>query len=246
MSEASPRVLVGVLNTLRDLEILKMQGWYRIPLAFAPKQLYDYVAFYQPAAFGGEGKRIAHFGPVKKREIVKRIDLLPNEIDHPRAQNEYLKLTLEHLVTLPSPIRNIIPRRVTFGFTTLERLLHAHELLALFDIPRTEQIVAVALAQEGIPIRPEVTITGPRKRVRVDLVIDCQQGQIAIECDNRRAHQLQVQKLRDRQKDRWLRDRGWRVIRLSEQAITNRLDQCLARIRAAIASLGGVRREPLL
>lgn len=238
--EKSPRVLVGVLNTPRDLEILKNEGWYRIPLAAAPKQDYEYVAFYQPAVFGREGKRIAHFGPIKTRETVKRIVLLPHEVSHPRAEADYLKITLEHLVTLPHPIRNIIPRRVTFGFTTLSRLLAAHELLALFDVPRTEQIVAVALAQEGIATRPEVTISGKRKRVRVDLVIDCQKGKIAIECDNRRAHLSQSQKLKDRRKDAWLRRRGWRVIRLSEERISKQLDACLNWIKKEVNSLGGL------
>lgn len=238
--EESPRVLVSVLKTPRDLEILKTQGWYRIPLAYVPKKPFRYVAFYQPASFGRDGKRIAHFGPIKTQEVVKRIDLLPDEPNHPRAQNDYLKITLEQLVTLPYPIRNIIPRRVTFGFTTLARLLAARELLALFDIPRTEQIVAVALAQIDIPTRPEVTITSKRKRVRVDLVIDCREGKIAIECDNRRAHYSPKQKRRDRQKNAWLRQHGWRVIRLSERTITYRITRSLDRIRQMIQVLGGV------
>lgn len=237
--QSSPTVLVGVLKNPRDLAILENDLWYRIPLASAPKRPYDYVAFYQPAAFGQEGKRIAYFGPISRREVVRRIDLLPDETHHPRAHDPYLKITLEHLVTLPHPIRNIIPRRLTFGFTTLKRLLESHELLKLFGIPPTEQMVASALAQRGIPVTPEYTINQNKQRYRVDLAIFCQKGNIAIECDNRRAHRSPTQRARDRRKDAWLRRRGWRVIRLKEHQIIEHLDLCLEWIEGSIDTLGG-------
>ena len=46
-------VLVALLPHPRDLEIARVLGWYRIPLATAPKVIaVDWLAFYQPAAFG--------------------------------------------------------------------------------------------------------------------------------------------------------------------------------------------------
>ncbi|HEY5117961.1 MAG TPA: hypothetical protein VII90_00745, partial [Anaerolineales bacterium] len=48
-------VLIAVLNNLRDFEVLRLLGWYRIPLRCAPKIVsVDVVAFYQTAEFRGE------------------------------------------------------------------------------------------------------------------------------------------------------------------------------------------------
>ena len=46
-------VLVALCKTPRDLEICRLLGWYRIPLASAPKTLrVDWLALFLPAAFG--------------------------------------------------------------------------------------------------------------------------------------------------------------------------------------------------
>jgi len=52
-------ILVCLLPSPRDLEIARLLGWYRIPLRTAPKVVaVDYLAFYQPSAFGGRGGQI--------------------------------------------------------------------------------------------------------------------------------------------------------------------------------------------
>ena len=52
-------ILVAVLNDPRDMEIVRLLGWYRIPLRTAPKVVaVDYIAFYQTSAFGEERWRI--------------------------------------------------------------------------------------------------------------------------------------------------------------------------------------------
>jgi len=49
--EADDLVLVAILPKPRDLEIARVLGWYRIPLATAPKTIrVDWIAFYQTAA----------------------------------------------------------------------------------------------------------------------------------------------------------------------------------------------------
>ena len=48
-------VLVAVVKTPRDLEIARVLGWYRIPLARAPGTMrVDWIAFFLGAAFGPE------------------------------------------------------------------------------------------------------------------------------------------------------------------------------------------------
>ena len=46
-------ILVAFVKTPRDLEIARVLGWYRIPLARAPGTMrVDWLAFFQGAPFG--------------------------------------------------------------------------------------------------------------------------------------------------------------------------------------------------
>jgi hypothetical protein len=117
---ADSLLLVAVMPDPRDLEIARLLGWYRVRLKSAPKVLeVDYVAFYQPAAFGEEhGGRIEHFAGLRGHELVTRRELFRDEIDHPRASEEYYKLALGPLETLPHPILAGKWKRITFLYTT--------------------------------------------------------------------------------------------------------------------------------
>ncbi len=120
-------VLVAVINQPRDLEIARLLGWYRIPLAKAPKVVaVDYLAFYQTAAFGAEKWRIQTIAPVLGHELTTRAELLRDESDHPRAQATYYKLQLGPLQQLPRPILAKSWRQITFFYTTGEYLQHAN------------------------------------------------------------------------------------------------------------------------
>ncbi|HIP95651.1 MAG TPA: hypothetical protein EYH32_00365, partial [Anaerolineae bacterium] len=78
-------VLVAVINNLRDFEIARDQGWYRIPVNRAPRRLgADYLAFYQTKVFGAEGWAVNYYAPVLRVRLARRRDLLPAEADHPR------------------------------------------------------------------------------------------------------------------------------------------------------------------
>jgi len=235
-------VLVGVLKSKRDLRLLLHEQWYRIPVAFFPKRAFTHIAFYQPAAFGRCGKRIEYVARVAGKEILRRIELLPRESEHPRAQDEYVKITLCRIRKLAKPIKNIIPRRVSFGFTTLRALRSARDILELYDVPKTEQILAKRLAASGIQTAAERTVSARGKHCRVDLAVSCARGALAIECDNDKAHASAAQKQRDEWKDRFLSRLGWRVLRFTEQDIIERLDRCAARVQNEIRSLGGIMR----
>lgn len=237
---ANAIVLVAVLKSEADLKYLLTDHWYRIPVAFAPKQTYSHVAFYQPASFGKTGKQIRYYAKVLTREIVKRRDLLPDELDHPRSDTLYHKLVFRNIHTLKVPIKNIVPRRVTFGLVPLTRFFRAHDLLELYGIPPTEQIVRAALGEFGVPVLPEVPIRYSTGRWRIDLVVQCRLGDLAIECDNTKAHRSKVQQAKDQRKDLNLRYHGWRVIRVTDQDVFDHPKETLARLRAAIASLGGL------
>jgi hypothetical protein len=126
LPEPNSLILVAVLNDRRDLEIARLLGWYRIPLRSAPKVVaMDYLAFYQTGAFGEERWQIQYVAPVRGHELTKRLELLRDEPDHPRAGEEYYKIQLGPLLRLPKPVPAGKWRRITFFYTTGEYLLRA-------------------------------------------------------------------------------------------------------------------------
>src|SRR3989338_140424 len=231
-------VLVCVLKNKRDLRIMLKKNWYRIPIAYLPRRKFTHLAFYQPVEFGRFGKRIQYYARVKNRTVAKRIDLLPKEQAHPRAHDDYLQIELAWIKKLAYPIKNIVPRRVSFGFTTLKSLLKAGDLLELYGVSPTEQIVERGLQKLSIKTEKEFSVSKGGKRYRLDLAIFCRNGRIAIECDNLKAHSG-VQIAKDKKKDEFLKRNGWHVIRLKEQDITERLKYCLGLVVKAVDNLGG-------
>jgi hypothetical protein len=122
-------VLVCLLPTPRDLEIARLLGWYRIPLRTAPKVVaVDYLAFYQPSAFGERGGKIEFIAEVRGHELTTRGELLKDEADHPRSREEYYKVQIGGLEKLKEPILADKWRRITFLYTTGEYLLKAKSL----------------------------------------------------------------------------------------------------------------------
>ena len=264
--EPKRKVLVAVLKGKEDLPLLLEGKWYRIPMASLPKRTFTHVAFYQPACFGKDGKRIVYYARALKREIRKRVELLPEEHRHPAAESDYLKMSFERIEKLEHPIRNIVPRRVSFGFTDLKTLRSAKDILELYHVPPTEQIIEQELRMLGIPFTSQYRVSssphqlrrgadrvppkplakgesarrgGGVKKYRLDLAIFCKDGQVAIECDNDKAHGGKLQKAKDKEKDAFLQKLGWRVVRLSEEAIMERLERSVRRIERTVRMLGG-------
>ncbi len=122
-------VLVCLLPTPRDLEIARLLGWYRIPLRTAPKVVaVDYLAFYQPSAFGNRGGQIEYVTPVRGHELTTRGELLKDEADHPHAKEEYYKIQIGALEKLKQAVVTERWKRITFLYTTGEHLLKAKTL----------------------------------------------------------------------------------------------------------------------
>lgn len=164
-------ILVCLLPTPRDLEIARLLGWYRIPLRTSPKVVaVDYLAFYQPAAFGQRGGQIEYVAQVKGHELTTRGELLKDEVNHPRAREEYYKIQIGALEKLPQPITADKWKRLTFLYTTGEYLLNAKTLndlivdgderqllwQSLRERAENEQLYKVDLPEADIP--PEVLI----------------------------------------------------------------------------------------
>jgi hypothetical protein len=130
MSPQSPApealLLVVVMNDPRDFDIARLLGWYRIPLRSAPKVVaVDYLAFYQTAAFGEDKWQIRNIAPVRGVELARRAELIQDEPDHPRANQEYYKIQIGSLIPINPPIRTGDWKRITFLYTTGEYFNHA-------------------------------------------------------------------------------------------------------------------------
>jgi hypothetical protein len=132
-------ILVALIPRPRDLEIARLLGWYRVPLRHAPKVInVDYLAFYQDAAFGEDHRwRIESIAAVKGHELTTRAELLRDEPDHPRAREEYYKIQLGPLESLPHPILSGKWKRLTFLYTTGALLRSAQTLQDL--VVRSEE-----------------------------------------------------------------------------------------------------------
>lgn len=227
-------VLVAVLKNKRDLNLLLKENWYRIPIAHLPTRPFKYLAFYQPTIFGRQGKQIKYYAKVLNTQTKIRKDLLPSENEHPRASEQYLKIKVAKIKELAKPIKNIIPRRIYFGFITLNQLLKSKNILELYNIPPTEQIVERMLKRAGIKATSQYPTSVKGRRFCLDFAIFCPNKKIAIECDNKKAHRSPSQRLKDKIKDKTLRQAGWTVIRLKEDEIMSNLPSCLARIQKTI------------
>ena len=171
MLQPTSLILVCLLPSPRDLEIARLLGWYRIPLRNAPKVVaVDYLAFYQPSAFGERGGQIEFISEVRGHELTTRGELLKDEADHPRAKEEYYKIQIGGLEKLKETIVADKWKRITFLYTTGEYLLKAktlndlvvdgdeRQLLwhSLRERAETEQLYKTDLPQVDIP--PEVLI----------------------------------------------------------------------------------------
>jgi len=133
-SEHEERVLIVVVPRARDWERLQTEHWYRIPVKRAPSRVgVDYLAFYHTSVFADLRWTITYYAPVRRYRIVRRVDLLPDEETHPRAQDLYYKVEIGRLQRLSRPIVSRRLRRVTFIATTMSRLLRAREINDLWD-----------------------------------------------------------------------------------------------------------------
>ena len=129
MIKPTDLILVCVLPSPRDLEIAHLLGWYRIPFHSAPKVVAgDALAFYQPGTFGESGGRTEFLAPVRGYELTTRAELLQDNLEHPRAGEEYFKIQLGPLERLAHPVVADRWKRLTFLYTTGEYLLKARTL----------------------------------------------------------------------------------------------------------------------
>jgi len=165
-------ILVAYLPSMRDLEIARLLGWYRIPLRTAPKIIsVDFLAFYQPHVFGDRKWCIETVAPVRGHELATRAELFHEEADNPKAHEEYFKIQLGPLVSLAAPIRARKWKRVTFFYTTGEYLNQAKTINDLVVLAEERKLLWQALRERGSQSQVYRAADLPEMDVDPDLLV---------------------------------------------------------------------------
>jgi len=237
--------LVAIVPRKKDWKILKEKHWYRIPIKSAPKiatQL-RYLAFYQPKIFREEKWAVNYYAKIKDLEIVKRLELLPDEPKHIRAMANYYKFTIEELKRLPHPIPSKRWRRIVFIPTTLDRLMNAKEINDLYDISPIEEKIYEILKEDEVPAERQLFVHEGANTYCLDFGIFCKEGKIDVECDGKAYHTTQEDREEDRLRNNELASYGWIVLRFTGSEINQNVRKCVKKIKNAIMSLKGISNE---
>ena len=226
--DADDVVLVALVNQPRDLELVRTECWYRIPVKHAPAHFTQarFVAFYLTKSFAEQKWSICEYAPVRGHELVRRRDLFPEQVDHVRADDAYYKLQLGPLIALPRPIVSRSGRRVLFLWTTGDKFLRAVEINDLFGKSQADDALWNVLKESRIGAERQIFAHDARSRYRIDFWIPCALGSLAII-------------LADRPR-RLPKGKKWRALQFSDDDVYKRPADCVRKIRHLARELGGM------
>lgn len=234
--------LVGIVPRKNLWPIIQKEKWYHIPVNSAPKNatLAEYLGFYFPAAFGEKMRyKVNFYAKVKKVDIVKRIELFPDE-PHKRPDWDYFQFHLESIKELPKPIFSRNWRRVVHIPTSYEKLFNAEEINDLWDTSPLEEKMYLEMKKRKIETERQFYIKVGNQWYCLDFGIFCRKGNIDVECDGERYHTLPDALAKDRERNNQLTSHGWRVLRFSGRQINQNLQDCCKIIERTINNLGGL------
>ena len=94
----------------------------------------EYSAFYFTGRYPDDLRWGIHcYARRTGHELVRRVDLFPDEPGHRRADEAYYKVQLGPIRERIPPIRSIQWRRITFIYTTWDRFVKAQEVNDLYS-----------------------------------------------------------------------------------------------------------------
>ncbi len=188
MTFPEDRVLVGVINTKRDLALARDEHWYRIPQEKMKRGIYtEYVAFFlSGAVFKDLSGSIAYYARYTGGlELLRRRDLIPKQPDHARADRVYYRLSIGELQTKEPPIRNEENYKISFIFTTWDRFVSARTIRDLYSTgDYFVDRIYHSLRKRNLPVErfweAERKQTGHAPHVR----ILCQRGEVVASTES--------------------------------------------------------------
>ncbi|MBS4016155.1 MAG: DUF559 domain-containing protein [Candidatus Latescibacteria bacterium] len=236
--------LVAIVNRKKDWHIICNQHWYRIPVKSAPDILNNakYIAFYQTKLFKQEQYSVNYYAKIMNIEICKRCQLLPDEPEHKRANQDYYKILIDDVINLPKPIPSLRWRRITFIPTTLSRLLKAEEINDLWCTSFIEDKLYNALKKEDLAAERQFFVYDADTPYCLDMAIFCKDGNLNVECDGEKYHSDIKTIRKDRQRNNDLTTAGWSILRFSGKEINQDTQKCVKQIKQTVKRLKGINR----
>lgn len=235
-------LLVGVINRKRDFAILQEYGWYRIPVASAPRRWPpQWLAFYQAANFGAEGSAIRYYGRVREIRTVGRRDLFPDEPTNAKSNRRYYQLFLESLERREPPIVSRRRRSIVFIPTTWAKFITATEINDLYDNSPLEDMLWEVFKRLSIPAERQMDVKVGPARYKLDFALYCMRGKIDIETDGDTWHAERERIPQDNERNNALETQGWHVLRFNGRQVREETaDYCILQIVHAVNRLGGL------
>lgn len=242
------QVLVAIMNSKADFSILQEQGWYRIPVAKAPRRWPPkWLAFYQTKIFGDEAFAVNYYGLVREIRIARRREMFPNEITSSKSDRQYYQVHLHNLEQLPAPILSRRWRRIVFISTTWQKFSQAVEINDLFDESPLEDRLWAELKRLQVTAERQWALSLGKAWYFLDFALFCAKGQVDIETDGDTWHADRKRIPEDNRRDNALQSAGWHVLRFNGKQIRESLSSyCVPQITDTISALGGLVDEGLV
>lgn len=233
-TEPPPRdCLVAVVNNDRDLERFARDRWYRIPgravgRSISARALEEsrFLALYQTASIvGGLRGAVELYGEIAEVLWRTRREIIPDEPDHPAAEEPYRLIRVVAAERLQRPVIGRRPRRITFVRTTHDRLLGAADINDLFVGTRAEEDLWHALS--GLDVERRFLLTVNEMVMEVDFAVFQQHRAIGVICGDRSVIESNMP---------GEHPGAWLVIRFSDADLDRNLHECVGRIMSLLES----------
>jgi len=246
------QVLVAIVNSLRDLEIARAEGWYRIPVSSATRWLKgrwppQWLAFYQTKVFGDEAYAVRYYARVREIREADRAALFPGEPAGDKAGRRYYQVLLDGLQCLDVPIISRRWRRIVFIPTTWAKFCSAAEINDLFDESPLEDLLWAALRQYQIEAERQLYVPGKAQQYALDFAVYYEQGKLDLETDGDSWHATPERVPLDNARDNELTGLGWAILRFNTAQIQESTEQyCIPAVMETINRLGGLTTQGLI
>jgi len=219
-SLAHDRVLVAVLPSERDLEIVREKGWYRIPVSAAQQWIGhrwppQWIAFYNAGSFGRDAFTIRYYAKVSGFHEAGRHDLFPDESPNEKSDKRYYQVLLLPPQRLSRPIRSRASRRIIFIRTTFEKLMAAREVNELYDESPLEDSLWQQLKEHRLKPERQEWVKANGRVYALDFAFHCQHGKLDVETDGDWWHCDPARVAEDNLRDADLEANGWTILRFN-------------------------------
>jgi len=241
-------MLLAILKYKYSLSILQDEGWYHIPVNYAPKSWPpQWLCFYQSKIFGNNAYRVEYYGELESYETVPYRELFPERTKNEKSDLPYYRVRLKELKQLPQPILSFRPRRLAFVPTTWAKFESAEQINDLFDESPLEDIMWKQLKHLKIKAERQWKLGVQKNNYYLDFAIFCKNGFIDVETDGDTWHTKTEHVQSDNQRTNSLTSIGWHLLRFNGKQIRKKLaDYCVGEVEKTINFLGGLCEEYLV